>query len=89
MSDKFKIPDEEQRKPRVKIKNLFEKTGADPALIETLRKMYYVNAMHKLAVMNTIVARGGNIHTVHPAAVAKRRAANKVAAKQRKVNRAR
>lgn len=84
----IEVPNEVERL-RPRISNLFEKTGADPALIEALRKMYYVNAMRRLQMMNLIVTRGGNLHRVNPVAVAKRRAANKVAAKQRKVNRAR
>lgn len=86
--EKFTAPDEAEQLG-VSIKGLLDTLGGEKhkQLMEALRKLHYINGMRKLAMMNLIVSRGGNIHNVNPTAVAKRRAANKVAAKQRKVNR--
>ena len=55
---------------------------AQPRVVDAARK-YSVMRMFA----DVILARGGNIHGVNHAATAKRRAANRVAARQRAHNR--
>jgi len=85
MEQNIVVPDLDEI-PLPKIKNLLKSTGVDAGQIDALRQEFFQTAMRKLAVYQVIVNRGGNIHKVHPKGVAKRRAANKVAARQRKVN---
>jgi hypothetical protein len=81
----FKVPEEVA--PKVKIKGLYEKLGLTPEEVLELRKKRFENAMRLLKIYNLIISHGGNIHKKpKDEIVAKRRAANKVAAKQRRVN---
>lgn len=53
---------------------------------DRLRAMQFQEGMQRMRWMALIVHRGGNIHGVNHRATARRRAANKVARKQRKIN---
>lgn len=70
-----------------KISNLFEAVGADEEQVNKFRAMLVENGMRLLKVQMLIVQRGGNIHKVDHKATAKRRARNKAARKQRRINR--
>jgi len=68
------------------IKGLHEATGSDPEFINRLRNTMMVNRLRLKLVRQLIVKRGGNIHRVDREATKKRRAANKQARKQRRIN---
>ena len=69
-----------------KISNLLEVINADPTVMAEIRAMSAVNGARMIAAFTLIVGRGGNIHRVNVRATAKRRAANRVARHQRRVN---
>lgn len=72
----------------MEIKGIYEKLGIDQSEVDKLREMRVDTAAQRLMFMTKIMAGGGNIHRVDHQATAKRRAANKVARRQRRVNRA-
>lgn len=69
------------------IKGLYEKLDVDPATIEELRKQAARDALLMLRYIYVIRLHGGALHKVNRRETAKRRAKNKVARKQRRVNR--
>lgn len=71
----------------MEIKGLYEKLGIDQSQVDALREMKVYAAAQRLMFMTQIIGRGGNIHKVNGRATAKRRAKNKVARRQRRVNR--
>lgn len=71
----------------MQIKGLVEKLGVDEAAVERLRAMRLAAALRQIQLITLVTQRGGNMHKVDREATAKRRAKNKVARKQRRVNR--
>lgn len=69
------------------IKGLYEKLGIDESQVEALRQLKLDTAGQRLMFMTKIVGNGGNIHRIDHKATEKRRTANKVARRQRRVNR--
>lgn len=71
----------------VEIKGLKEKLKVTDDQLDNLRALRVQAESQQAFMMLSIWKRGGNLHGVDHAATAKRRKANKVARKQRKVNR--
>lgn len=71
----------------VKYKNLYQKMGVSDEERERLETMRFKAMVQRLMFVSKITLGGGTIHNVNHKATAKRRAANKVARKQRRVNR--
>lgn len=74
-------------KPQLQIPGLYEKLGIEQADVDRLRRMKIEAAAQRLMFASIIVGRGGNLHRVNWLETAKRRRKNKVAKRQRKVNR--
>lgn len=70
----------------MQIKGLYEKLGIEQSEVDKLREMRVQTASQRLMFMTKIVGSGGNIHRIDHKATAKRRAKNKVARQQRRVN---
>jgi hypothetical protein len=73
----------------LEIKGLKEKLGVTDDQLDDLRKLKVQAEAQQAFLMLTIWRKGGNIHRVDEKATAKRRKSNKVARKQRRVNRVR
>lgn len=73
--------------PRLEIKGLKEKLGVTDDQLDNLRALRIESEMREALMMMAIWKRGGNIHGVNEKETAKRRANNKAARKQRRVNR--
>ena len=70
-----------------RITGLQEKLGVSDEQLDNLRALRIQTEMREALMMMNIWRKGGNIHGVNQKETAKRRKANKVARKQRKVNR--
>lgn len=73
----------------MEIKGLQDKLGITDEQIEKLKELKVRTQMQDALLMMNIWKRGGNIHNVNVPETIKRRKANKVARKQRRVNRVR
>lgn len=71
----------------VDYKNLLDKLDVSPDQVQKLYEMKFREMQRRAFFITVIIGNGGNIHRTNAKETAKRRAANKVAAKQRKVNR--
>jgi len=71
----------------LEIKGLKESLGVTDEQFENLATLKVATQMQTALLYMNIMNRGGNIHSVDHVATAKRRKANKVARKQRKINR--
>ena len=70
----------------MEFKGLKEKLGVTDEQLDNLRALRVESEMREALMMMTIWKRGGNIHAVDESATRKRRAKNKIARKQRKLN---
>lgn len=73
----------------MEIKGLKEKLGVTDDQLNELRKLKIQAEAQQAFMMMTIWRKGGNIHGDNKKETSKRRKANKVARKQRKLNRVR
>lgn len=72
----------------MEIKGLKEKLGVTESQLDNLRRLRVQSEMRQALMMFVVWKRRGNIHGVPTdAVIAKRRKANRVARKQRKINR--
>lgn len=69
----------------MEIKGL-NKLGVTDEEMEHLKDLRVRTEQHIATMMINVMRRGGNLHGSDPVATAKRRKANKVARKQRKLN---
>ena len=71
----------------MEIKGLLEVLGLSQSDVDRLRQLRIEAAAERLRFLSVVISKGGNIHGVNRSATEKRRARNKVARAQRKVNR--
>lgn len=87
MTEEERVKSAANHIPKPIIKGLFEALGVSEEQMNEIRSMRAENGMRLLAMYNTVVQKGGTIHSFDPKVKAKNRAANKRARAQRKLNR--